>query len=455
MADENPANGEESSREQNKGKSASEKGAGTRVVQKKTEAKVAGKTDAVELIKRDHRNIEALFDKFKKARNNSQKKQIVAQIISEFLTHSLIEEKIFYPACREKIDDEQLDEAQVEHDGAKQLVEELHNASPDTPFYDAKVKVLSEHIRHHVAEEERPEDGILAAAVAAGVDIETLGRKIEEHREEIRRQVGQRPPEMPSMGKMHKEQIMAQQDRRSEYGRSSTRYADDDDDRRGSNARHQERDENGRFMSNDDDRNGGSHRGGGGGNGSRGYGRERDEEGRFMSRDDDGRSRSGGGSRYRDDDDRRGGGRGQGGWFGDSEGHSEAARRGWDERGGGSRGRDSDDDRRYSSYSRSNGGGRYRDEDDDRRGGGRGHGGWFGDSEGHAEAARRGWDEREGSSRGRDDDDDRRYGSSSRSGGRYRDDDDDDRRGGGRGHGGWFGDPRGHSEAARRGWEHR
>ena len=100
-------------------------------------------------------------------------------------------------------------------------------------------------------------------------------------------------------------------------------------------------------------------------------------------------------------------GHGRGGWFGDSEGHSEAARRGWDDRdddrGGRSGGGRSRDDDRSSRSSRG------RDDDDGR---GRGRGGWFGDSEGHSEAARRGWEDR----------DDDRGGRSSR--GRGRDDDD-------------------------------
>jgi hypothetical protein len=111
----------------------------------------------------------------------------------------------------------------------------------------------------------------------------------------------------------------------------------------------------------------------------------RDDEGRFTS------SRS----RYDDDDDYRRGSRGHGGWYGDPEGHSEAAHRGWEEHGGSrSRHRDDDDDRRYArsrddegrfTSSRS----RYDDDDDDRRSGRR-HGGWYGDPEGHSEAARRG-----------------------------------------------------------------
>lgn len=162
--------------------------------------------------------------------------------------------------------------------------------------------------------------------------------------------------------------------------------------------------------------------------------RERDEQGRFMSDEDRYERR-----RYRDDDDddrRMSRGRGQSGWYGDPEGHSRASHRGWEHRDDYRRGRyDDDDDRRYS---------RSRYDDDDGRG--RGHGGWFGDPRGHAEASRRGWDERDERGYGRryDDDDDRRYSRS-----RY---DDDDR---GRRRGGWFGDPEGHSRASRRGWEDR
>jgi hypothetical protein len=237
-------------------------------------------------------------------------------------------------------------------------------------------------------------------------------------------------------------------DRRDRRRQMQGGYRDDDDDRssRGPSrqSQYRERDEYGRFMSDDD-------------NGRRSGSRERDEQGRFMSDDDNGHRRSAS-QRYEDDDgDRRSsrgsaGGREHGGWFGDSERHAMAARRGWEERYSedddrrSSRGRSPDDDynddRRMPSRSR---GATSRSRDDDE---GRG---WYGDPQGHAEAARKGWEHREGQSR-------TQSGSSYRS--RSRDDDDDDRRSSSRGardqgHGGWFGDPRGHAEAARRGWENR
>lgn len=163
---------------------------------------------------------------------------------------------------------------------------------------------------------------------------------------------------------------------------------------------------------------------------SRTAGRERDEEGRFASDDHMGYEGNGYGMRSS-----RSQGRGHGGWFGDSEGHAQA-REGQGARSiGRSRSDEDYDDEDYGVSSRVGRGGRSM--------GGRGHGGWFGDAEGHAQAAREGWSERSGSRSCAYDDEDDDDSRSSRSG-----------RGGrsmsGRGHGGWFGDSEGHSEAARR-----
>ena len=94
--------------------------------------------------------------------------------------------KILYPACQGKIKDEELvDEAYVEHDGAKVLIAELVQGSPADEFYDAKVKVLSELIKHHVKEEERPSDGLFAEVRAAGADVEELGARLSARKEEL------------------------------------------------------------------------------------------------------------------------------------------------------------------------------------------------------------------------------------------------------------------------------
>jgi len=155
------------------------------------------KSDAIALLKEDHRKVEDLFEKAEKARDQDRKKTLVQQICTELMIHSMVEEEIFYPACKDKIeDDDVLDEAYVEHDGAKVLIAELLDSVPDAEFYDAKVTVLSELIKHHVKEEEKRSEGLFAQAREAGLDIEALGERIMARKEELKQQFagGNLPP---------------------------------------------------------------------------------------------------------------------------------------------------------------------------------------------------------------------------------------------------------------------
>ena len=417
-------------------------GSGPKSAELKSAPMASAEMDPIALLSADHRKVEQLFAAFEKA-TDGQKSQIAEQICTELSVHTLIEEEIFYPACLGQMEERKLEEAQVEHDGAKALIIEIMSGSPQDKYFDAKVKVLSEDIKHHVREEELPGSGIFAKAKAGGIATPELAKRLTDRKQQLMEEAkagALGPPETRSfrvqthagtippsqevnmsrsssttMDRDERGRFVSDDDDRDDRRRSSgrSRYYDDDDDRRTP-----PRDEEGRFVSDrrssrsryDDDRRSMP---------------ARDDEGRFTS------SRS-----RRDDDDDRRGSRSHGGWYGDAEGHSEASRRGWEERGGSRYRDDDDDDRRYS---------RSRTSDDDRRGS-RGHGGWYGDPEGHSEASRRGWEERGGSRYRDDDDDDRRYSRSRMS--------DDDRRGS-RGHGGWYGDPEGHSEASRRGWEER
>jgi hypothetical protein len=135
--------------------------------------------DAVALLKADHRKVEDLFSKFEAAKTASQKKSLATQICTELTVHATIEEEIFYPACTDQIEEEDMiGEAYVEHDGAKVLIAELAQSEPDSEFFDAKMKVLSEDIKHHVKEEERRGDGLFAQAREAGLDLDTLGERL-------------------------------------------------------------------------------------------------------------------------------------------------------------------------------------------------------------------------------------------------------------------------------------
>lgn len=141
--------------------------------------------DAIALLKADHRKVEGLFEDFEKARGSARKAALVRQICMELTVHTMIEEEIFYPACRGKIEDDTLDEAYVEHDGAKMLIAELNESEPDEAFYDAKVKVLSEEIKHHVKEEEMRSEGMFAQARDAGLDMDALGREMAARKDEL------------------------------------------------------------------------------------------------------------------------------------------------------------------------------------------------------------------------------------------------------------------------------
>jgi hypothetical protein len=142
--------------------------------------------DAIALLKADHRKVDELFEKFESARGADRKQKLVEQICTELTVHTMIEEEIFYPACSGAVEDEDLvQESYVEHDGAKVLIAELMAGEPDDQFYDAKVTVLSEMIKHHVKEEEKRAEGLFAEAKAAGLDMDALGEQLQERKKEL------------------------------------------------------------------------------------------------------------------------------------------------------------------------------------------------------------------------------------------------------------------------------
>ncbi len=139
--------------------------------------------NAIEMLKADHRKVEDLFEKYEKSRG--KKAEIAKKICLELIVHTMLEEELFYPACLEAgVEEDKMDEANVEHDGAKVLISELQQGSPDDDYYDAKVKVLSEEIKHHVKEEEK-RDGVFAQAKAKGVDLEAVGEDMAARKKEI------------------------------------------------------------------------------------------------------------------------------------------------------------------------------------------------------------------------------------------------------------------------------
>jgi len=131
-------------------------------------------SDAIALLKADHRTVEALFEQYEKAASATKKGDIAHQICTELKIHTLIEEEIFYPAFEGKIEADTLEEAYVEHDGAKVLINDIEAGSTQDRFFDAKVKVLSEEIKHHVHEEEMRGEGMFAQCRDTDVDLVAL-----------------------------------------------------------------------------------------------------------------------------------------------------------------------------------------------------------------------------------------------------------------------------------------
>ncbi|WP_312146282.1 hemerythrin domain-containing protein [Brevundimonas sp.] len=134
--------------------------------------------DAIAMLKADHRKVEDIFARFEKARGKDRKKALAEEACLELKVHTIIEEEIFYPACRGQIEGDLLNEAYVEHDAAKVLINDIEAGGPDEAFYEAKVKVLSEMIEHHVKEEEMRSEGLFSQARAAGLDMDDLAERM-------------------------------------------------------------------------------------------------------------------------------------------------------------------------------------------------------------------------------------------------------------------------------------
>jgi hypothetical protein len=99
--------------------------------------------------------------------------------------HTTIEEEIFYPAFLEATEDKSIHhEAEVEHEGAKKLIDEIEAAGPDDDYFDARISVLSEMINHHVNEEEK-RGGMFAKARSSDMDLESLGEQLKQRKQQV------------------------------------------------------------------------------------------------------------------------------------------------------------------------------------------------------------------------------------------------------------------------------
>jgi hemerythrin superfamily protein len=141
--------------------------------------------DAIALLKADHRQVESWFEQCLKAKKDDRKQALAGKICNALKVHTRIEEEIFYPAFLRATQDQDMHhEAEVEHAGAKRLIAEIEGLTPDNEYFDPKVKVLSEMIKHHVKEEEKP-GGMFAEARKSSLDLDDLGRRMAERKKEL------------------------------------------------------------------------------------------------------------------------------------------------------------------------------------------------------------------------------------------------------------------------------
>lgn len=158
--------------------------------------KTADKHDAIAMLIADHKEVKAIFKQFKKLMQEEgakeEKAALAQQVCNELKVHARIEEEIFYPAVRDAIDDDDLmDEAIVEHAGAKELIEQLGAMQPDDDLYDAKVIVLGEQIEHHAREEE---EEMFPKVKKSGINTAALGAQMMEKKMALAKELGLSKP---------------------------------------------------------------------------------------------------------------------------------------------------------------------------------------------------------------------------------------------------------------------
>ena len=152
----------------------------------------ASKPVAIELLIADHRKVEGLFEQYEdeKEGGEEEKRAIAAQICGELTVHAQVEEELFYPWLRENLDEEKMElveEAEVEHATAKDLIAQIEGATEIDEVYDAKVKVLSEYIKHHVEEEENE---IFPAVRDMHEELDELGQEMHSRKSELMEELG-------------------------------------------------------------------------------------------------------------------------------------------------------------------------------------------------------------------------------------------------------------------------
>jgi hemerythrin superfamily protein len=150
---------------------------------RKTARAAAKPADAIKLLKDDHKEVKGFFKQYENLEDDAEKQALADKICLALTVHAQIEEEIFYPAARNAIDDDDLlDEAEVEHASAKQLIAEIQGMKAGDRLFDAKVTVLGEYIDHHVEEEETE---MFPESRESDLDLKAVGAQLAARKEEL------------------------------------------------------------------------------------------------------------------------------------------------------------------------------------------------------------------------------------------------------------------------------
>ncbi|MEO5695573.1 MAG: hemerythrin domain-containing protein [Burkholderiaceae bacterium] len=159
------------------------KGKTTKGKSKNKTTKASKTEDATAMLRADHKRVSELFGNYEKARSTSRKRELVATICTELTVHAQLEEEIFYPAVKKALKDKELvPEATVEHATLKDLIAQVKGVEPDGEMFDAKIKVLSEYVKHHVKEEQGE---MFAKAKKTKLDMNALGAQMATRKKEL------------------------------------------------------------------------------------------------------------------------------------------------------------------------------------------------------------------------------------------------------------------------------
>ena len=160
------------------------------------------KKDAIQVLEEDHVKVEKAFEQFEKLgeEDSEQKQQIVSTVLSDLKVHTVIEEELFYPRLLEAMSgnedvEDMLDEAEVEHTSAKELIAQIEAMDPEERLYDAKFTVLCEYVKHHVKEERNE---IFPKAKRSDLDLDAIGEELENRKMELKQMLADEEAGMSS-----------------------------------------------------------------------------------------------------------------------------------------------------------------------------------------------------------------------------------------------------------------